>query len=722
MAGNTVKITFVGEDRDFRRAVANVISDSDRMDNRFTRTASAALGVVGAFAKIGASSSAVTTAATTVATLGSVMTAVAPAALALPGILAGIGVAAGTLKIGLTGVSDALTGDQEAFDRLAPSAQGFVASLRGMSGEYDRLRTAVQQRLFAGLDGEVRQTGQTLLTLGQNQLPAVAAGFNGMAVSALQAARTPFFTGSLTAIVGNTAAALANMRNTVANLLTGFTGLGSIGSQLLPQLGTAVDNVSARFAAWVQEGVRTGTIEASIRRALDTLRQLGAFVGEVIATFGTLFTTISQGMGTSAQPVQLLIDKVKMVHAALQSPEGQTALRMLGEAIAAVSAAFNAVLPHVLSFVFALAQQALPVITSFANFVAEHSQMFAGLVIGIAGLVAGIKVATTVIGIVRGAMAAWAAAQVALNIVMAANPIGLVVVAIGLLVAAVVGCYQHFEGFRNVVDACWAGVKAAFNAGVEAVRTAATAVVNFVRSIPDGVRAALAWFDGLGQMFTGWWNSALDAVRRAGAAIIDAVKGLVGGTMSAIAGLALLPVRVTAYFVEMVTGGRVKAEDLVNLVKSLPGRILSALGNLGSLLYNAGASLLNGLWEGVKSMTATVTDKIKGVLTGIRDMFPFSPAKTGPFSGKGYTLYSGKALMSDFGKGIEGVDLGPITATALQGAKVTATGTLGQGVTASAGLGGQELQLKVAPGADSALASMLMNLVRTGQLQLVKAA
>jgi hypothetical protein len=35
--------------------------------------------------------------------------------------------------------------------------------------------------------------------------------------------------------------------------------------------------------------------------------------------------------------------------------------------------------------------------------------------------------------------------------------------------------------------------------------------------------------------------------------------------------------------------------------------------------------------------------------------------------------------------------------------------------------GGQKIELKVAPGADSALSSMLMNLVRTGQLQLQRA-
>ena len=41
-------------------------------------------------------------------------------------------------------------------------------------------------------------------------------------------------------------------------------------------------------------------------------------------------------------------------------------------------------------------------------------------------------------------------------------------------------------------------------------------------------------------------------------------------------------------------------------------------------------------------------------MSKIRSFFPFSPAKRGPFSGHGYTTYSGKALMGDFARSISG--------------------------------------------------------------------
>jgi TP901 family phage tail tape measure protein len=44
--------------------------------------------------------------------------------------------------------------------------------------------------------------------------------------------------------------------------------------------------------------------------------------------------------------------------------------------------------------------------------------------------------------------------------VMAANPVGLVITAIGALVAGVVWAYNEFEGFRAVVDGAWEGLKA----------------------------------------------------------------------------------------------------------------------------------------------------------------------------------------------------------------------------------------------------------------------
>ncbi|MFJ5156310.1 phage tail tape measure protein [Streptomyces sp. NPDC088353] len=53
------------------------------------------------------------------------------------------------------------------------------------------------------------------------------------------------------------------------------------------------------------------------------------------------------------------------------------------------------------------------------------------------------------------------AVQAAYNAVMAANPIGLVVIAIVALVAAIVVAYKKSDTFRSIVQACWEGIKTA---------------------------------------------------------------------------------------------------------------------------------------------------------------------------------------------------------------------------------------------------------------------
>ena len=90
----------------------------------------------------------------------------------------------------------------------------------------------------------------------------------------------------------------------------------------------------------------------------------------------------------------------------------------------------------------------------------------------------------------------------------------------------------------------------------------------------------------------------------------------------------------------------------VNFVRRLPGRALSALGNIGSKLYNSGKAMIDGFKDGIVSAFNNAVNAVKNGLSRIRNFFPFSPAKEGPFSGKGYTIYSGQALTEDFAKGM----------------------------------------------------------------------
>lgn len=57
------------------------------------------------------------------------------------------------------------------------------------------------------------------------------------------------------------------------------------------------------------------------------------------------------------------------------------------------------------------------------------------------------------------ATSAWSAAQAALNLVLEANPIGLVIIAIAALVAGIIYAYNNSEEFRAVCDKLWASVK-----------------------------------------------------------------------------------------------------------------------------------------------------------------------------------------------------------------------------------------------------------------------
>jgi tape measure domain-containing protein len=94
-------------------------------------------------------------------------------------------------------------------------------------------------------------------------------------------------------------------------------------------------------------------------------------------------------------------------------------------------------------------------------------------------------------------------------------------------------------------------------------------------------------------------------------------------------------------------GGRI-----LGYIRSIPGKIMGVFAGAGSWLVDSGAALMNGFKQGIVNAVESVKSAVKGALQKVRDFFPFSPAKVGPFSGSGYTSVSGEHLMRDFGKAI----------------------------------------------------------------------
>lgn len=92
------------------------------------------------------------------------------------------------------------------------------------------------------------------------------------------------------------------------------------------------------------------------------------------------------------------------------------------------------------------------------GFVIDHIEVFLPLAASVLSAVLAWKVWVGIQTAITIATGAWTAAQALLNVVMAANPIGIVVLAIAGLVAGLVTAYQTSETFRKVWDTVWAAV------------------------------------------------------------------------------------------------------------------------------------------------------------------------------------------------------------------------------------------------------------------------
>jgi phage-related protein len=160
------------------------------------------------------------------------------------------------------------------------------------------------------------------------------------------------------------------------------------------------------------------------------------------------------------------------------------------------------------------------------------------------------------------------------------------------------------------------------------------------------------------QKVVGWFQWLFDTLL--GHSIIpDIANGIkkwfdraVGWIFDAIEFLKNLPGKIGDFISRAKDAAIEKFNDIVTFVQQLPQRIINALGDFGNLLYNSGRNLLQGLINGLWSMVQNVLNTVGDILGRIRAAFPFSPAKWGPFSGHGYTTYSGAAMMRDFAKGI----------------------------------------------------------------------
>lgn len=251
--------------------------------------------------------------------------------------------------------------------------------------------------------------------------------------------------------------------------------------------------------------------------------------------------------------------------------------------------------------------------------------IIAPVVVAIGTFVAGFMAVQKVIAIVKAVKAAW----VALNLVFAASPIGLIIVAIAALVAGLVYFFTQTETGRKLWAKFTAFLSNAWGAVVSWFQTTWPKVAAFFANIGKGVQSVINWFKQLPSKIKGFFGGIVNWLINAGKNLISGLLNGVKNRWTAVSTwFRNLKSKVVAVFAgalnwlvsagrNILSGLRTGAVNRWDSVRSwianIPSRIKSAVGNLGSLLYSVGSNLLTGLWNGISSKVSWLTSKVSGI-------------------------------------------------------------------------------------------------------------
>lgn len=264
----------------------------------------------------------------------------------------------------------------------------------------------------------------------------------------------------------------------------------------------------------------------------------------------------------------------------------------------------------------------------------------------IAVIVGGLTAAWLAFGgaqtLVTTATTIYTAAQAALNAVMNANPIGLIILAITALVAGFMLLWNNCEGFRDFWIGLWEGIKVAAKAVADWFKTAWNTTIEWLKGAVAKIKEffAEAWagienaFSTVKEFFAGVWGDIKDVFSAVktwfSEKFTDAWNGIKDilntweGYFSTIWGkIKAVFEFVGTWFSEKFTEAKDNIVSAFSNIGEKFGEIWTKIKEAFKItdMLNIGKDLLEGLWNGINDKVAWLKGKVKGVVDKIKSWF-----------------------------------------------------------------------------------------------------
>lgn len=331
-------------------------------------------------------------------------------------------------------------------------------------------------------------------------------------------------------------------------------------------------------------------------------------------------------------------------------------------------------IPVVDKVVDALSNKVIPAIEKAGQWVEKHKTLVESLVAGVLAAVGAytafktalaiqgaLQAAHTALLAVKGAEEGMTTAQLLLNAAMNANPIGIVIVAIGALVAAFAYLWNTNEGFRNFWINLWDNIKSvcltvvnaikdfltsAWDAMKNTVETVWNGIVNIISTVWETIKnvvqvgimfikellsaafqiLTLPWrfiWKNFGDEITAAWetiksvvSTALNAIKTTISTVWNAIKAVMEPILNAIktavetAWNAIKTTTTTVFnAIKTVT------TTVWNAIKTAITTVVNAIKSVVTSVFNAVKSVVTSIWNGIKSVTTSVWNAVKTAVT-----------------------------------------------------------------------------------------------------------
>lgn len=343
-----------------------------------------------------------------------------------------------------------------------------------------------------------------------------------------------------------------------------------------------------------------------------------ASVNALLANTGDTWDDLQNSITNSAGAAQQMADTQ------LDNLQGQ--LTLLKSALEGLAISIGEILmPYIKSIVFH--------IQSFVDWLNNLDERTQKIIVTVALVVAAIGPVLIIVGKVISSvgtimtiipkivslMGTVKTAMAGLNATMAANPIGLIITAIGLLVAAFICLWNNCEGFREfwinlwekvkeIAVTVWNGIKEFFQAAWDAIKSTAETVWNGIKDFFTGI------WEGIKNTVSTVWN----AIKTAVTTIVNAIHTAITTAWNTIKNTTTSIFNAVKSVITSVWNGiKTSVMNVVNTIKS-------GISNGFNAIKTTVSNIVNGIKNTISNVFNGIWNTVSGIVNKLKSVFNFS--------------------------------------------------------------------------------------------------